>query len=139
MRGKAVVVTAVQEAVLAAPVEQVWQVVTSIEKYAWRRDIKEIRRLDGSRFVEYTKDGFSTVFTVTVQNPCCRWAFTLDNQNLHGTWEGEFQSHPGGTLVRFTERVTPKKWYLRPLVKGYLKRQQAQYVEDLRRVLEEQA
>ena len=139
MRGKAAVVTAVQEAVLAAPVEQVWQVVTSIEKYAWRRDIKEIRRLDGARFVEYTKDGFSTVFTVTVQKPCCRWEFALDNQNLHGSWEGEFQPHPGGTLVRFTERVTPKKWYLRPLVKGYLKRQQAQYVEDLRRVLEEQA
>ena len=108
MRGKAAVVTAVQEAVLAAPVERVWQVVTSIEKYAWRRDIKEIRRLDGSRFVEYTKDGFSTVFTVTVQNPCCRWAFTLDNQNLHGTWEGEFQSHPGGPWCAL-QRGSPRK------------------------------
>ena len=33
--------------------------------------------------------------------------------------------------MRFTEEVTPRRWNLRPFVKGYLKRQQARYLADL--------
>ena len=131
-------VTSVIEAVLPAKVEQVWQVVTSLEEYTWRSDIKEVRQMDAMRFVEYTKAGFYTVFTVTAQSPGQRWAFHLDNPNLTGRWEGVFQAQGEQTLVRFTEWITPKKWYLRPFIKGFLKRQQARYMRDLRIALEQE-
>ena len=84
MRGKAAVVTAVQEAVLAAPVEQVWQVVTSLEDTAWRSDLREVNDLGEGRFVEVTKEGVSTTFATTAWEPGRRWAFTLENPSLTG-------------------------------------------------------
>ena len=75
-------------------------------------------------------------FTVTAQEPCRRWAFRLENSSLRGRWVGEFAPQGGGTRLRFTEEVQPKRWWMGPFVKGYLKGQQARYAGDLRRALE---
>lgn len=120
-----------REALLPAPAERVWQVVTSLEDTAWRSDLREVNDLGEGRFVEVTKEGVSTTFATVVWEPGRRWAFTLENPSLTGRWEGVFQPREGGTWVRFTEEVTPRRWYLRPFVKGYLKRQQARYLADL--------
>ena len=87
-------------------------------------------------FVEYTPAGVATRFTVTAQEPCRRWAFRLENSGLRGRWVGEFAPQGGGTRLRFTEEVQPKRWWMRPFMKGYLKGQQARYAGDLRRALE---
>ena len=124
-----------REALLPAPAERVWQVVTSLEDTAWRSDLREVNDLGEGRFVEVTKGGVSTTFATVVWEPGRRWAFTLENPNLTGRWEGVFQPREGGTWVRFTEEVTPRRWYLRLFVKGYLKRQQARYLADLEMAL----
>ena len=53
----------------------VWDVVTSLEKYQWRSDLNKIEVLNKYQFIEYTKDGFATKFTITAFEPYQRWEF----------------------------------------------------------------
>ena len=114
------------------PVERVWHTVTDLTHTAWRRDLTRVEVLDETHFVEYTKGGYATYFTVTAHEPPCLWAFTMENENMSGTWEGVFEAEAGGTSLTCTETVAAKRWWMRPLVPGYLKRQQRRYLEDLR-------
>ncbi|MEA4894177.1 MAG: SRPBCC family protein [Oscillospiraceae bacterium] len=116
--------------------ERVWDVVTSLENYSWRSDITEIKvKVAGKEFVEYTKDGYATTFTITAFEPMKKYAFDMDNENMHGRWVGLFSNDHGETVIDFTEDVTAKKIALRPFVGIYLKKQQAAYVAELRKAL----
>lgn len=117
-------------------VEQVWELVTSCDNYAWRSDLDKIVVVSpGRQFEEYTKDGYVTKFTITVFEECSRYEFDMENSNMTGHWTGIFSGENGKTAVEFAETVTAKKWFMKPFVKGYLKRQQSMYIRDLRRVL----
>lgn len=56
--------------------------------------------------------------------------------NMKGHWAGIFTVKDGVTEIDFTEDVGAKKMIMKPFVKGYLKKQQEQYVADLRKALE---
>lgn len=117
--------------------EKVWEVVTSLEQYSWRRDLGRIEVLkEGQQFVEYTKDGYATTFTITAFELCQRYEFDMENSNMQGHWVGIFTEQDGKTSIDFTEDVTAKKWFMKPFVRGYLKKQQAAYVADLQKALE---
>ena len=103
------------------PVERVWQTVTDLMNTAWRGDLARVEILNETYFVEHTKSGYATNFTVTACEPLCRWAFTMEN---------------GGARLTCIETVNAKHWWMRPLVPGYLKRQQKRYLDDLRRELQ---
>lgn len=118
------------------PVEQVWQVVTDLSHTAWRSDLKQVEVLDETHFVEYTKSGYTTNFTVTACEPLRRWVFIMENGNMSGSWEGVFESAEDGAQLHCTETVSAKRWWMRPFVPGYLKRQQRLYLDDLRRELQ---
>ena len=118
------------------PVEQVWKTVTDLMNTAWRSDLKRVEVLDETHFVEHTKSGYATRFTVTACEPPRRWTFTMDNGNMSGAWEGIFEAAEGGTRLHCTEAVGAKHWWMRPFVPGYLKRQQKLYLDDLRRELQ---
>ena len=117
------------------PLERVWQVVTDLTRTAWRSDLKRVEVLDKTHFVEYTQSGYATDFTVTAWEPLQRWAFTMENSNMSGSWEGIFEAAEGGTRLCCTETVHATRWWMRPLVPSYLKRQQRRYLDDLRREL----
>lgn len=117
------------------PVEQVWQVVTDLTHTAWRSDLKQVEVLDEAHFVEHTRGGYATNFTVTACEPPRRWAFTMENGNMSGAWEGIFEAAEGGARLTCTETVHARRWWMRPLVPGYLKRQQRRYLDDLWREL----
>ena len=117
------------------PVEQVWQTVTDLTHTAWRSDLKRVDVLDETHFVEHTRGGYATNFTVTAWEPLRRWAFTMENGNMAGVWEGIFEAVGGGARLTCTETVNAKRWWMRPLVPGYLRRQQRRYLDDLRREL----
>lgn len=122
---------------LNCDIEKVWKIVTSLDDYSWRSDINRIEVLEnGKRFIEYTKEGYSTTFTITAFEPMKRYEFEMDNSNMHGHWIGLFSSIDKGTEINFTEDVTPKKWIMKSFVKMYLKKQQTVYVSDLKKVLE---
>ena len=117
------------------PVEQVWKTVTDLMNTAWRSDLKRVEALDETHFVEHTKSGYATRFTVTACEPPRRWTFTMDNGNMSGAWEGIFEAAEGGARLHCTETVRAKHWWMRPFVPGYLKRQQKRYLDDLRKEL----
>ena len=120
----------------SCPVERVWQVVTDLSNTAWRSDLKRVEVLDEARFVEHTKSGYVTNFTVTACEPLRRWAFTMENGNMSGSWEGIFEIAEDGIRLHCTETVNAKRWWMRPFVPGYLMRQQRLYLDDLRRELQ---
>lgn len=117
------------------PVEQVWQVVTDLSHTTWRSDLVRVEVLDAAHFVEHTKSGYATNFTVTACEPLRYWAFTMENDNMSGSWEGIFEAVEDGTQLICTEIVNAKRWWMRPFVPGYLKRQQKLYLDDLREEL----
>ena len=121
------------------PVEQVWQTVTDLTHTAWRSDLKGVEVLDETHFVEHTKSGYAANFTVMACEPPHFWAFTMENSNMSGSWEGIFEAEEGGTRLTCTEAVNAKHWWMRPFVPGYLKRQQKLYLDDLQRKLTRRA
>ncbi|MCM1101057.1 MAG: SRPBCC family protein [Acetatifactor muris] len=123
------------KALFSANVQEVWNIVTSLENYQWRSDISRIEILSDKQFVEYTKDGFSTTFTVTVCEPYKRWEFDMENSNMRGHWTGVFVERDSQTEIIFTEDVTARKLIMKPFVKLFLRKQQEQYISDLQKAI----
>lgn len=117
-------------------VKDVWDVVTSLNNYQWRSDLSRIEVISDRQFIEYTKDGYATTFTITVTEPFERWEFDMENSNMKGHWTGVFSFQNGQTEIEFTENVTAKKLIMKPFVKSFLKKQQKLYVSDLRKALQ---
>ena len=112
------------KALFQSEIEEVWNVVTSLDNYEWRSDLSKIEVINDKQFAEYTKDGYATTFTITVMKPFERWEFDMENSNMRGHWTGVFSIRNGQTEIEFTEDVTAKKLIMKPFVKAYLKRQQ---------------
>ena len=116
--------------------QQVWELVLDIENYAtWRSDLSKTEVNSDTQFIEYTKNGYPTTFTITVIEPYKRWEFDMENNNMKGHWIGVFNDNGNETEIDFTEQVKAKKWLLKPFVKSYLRKQQAQFVADIRKAL----
>ena len=118
------------------PVEQVWQTVTDLAHTAWRSDLARVEIVNETHFIEHTKSGYATNFMVTACEPPHLWAFTMENGNMSGSWEGIFEETADGAQLTCTETVRAKHWWMRPFVPGYLKRQQKLYLDDLRKELD---
>ena len=118
-------------------IEDVWKTVTSLEDYGWRSDLSRIEVLSDKKFIEYTKDGYATIFETTSFIPCSRWEFNMENDNMIGHWTGVFSKEPGITIIEFTEDVTAKKLLMKPFVRGFLRKQQKTYISDLKKALTE--
>lgn len=124
------------KAVFQNSVQEVWGIITSLEKYQWRSDLSKIEIINEKQFIEYTKDGYATIFTVTAFEPFVRWEFDMENSNMKGHWTGVFTEKDGRTEIDFAEEVTTKKLIMKPFVKAFLKKQQRAYVSDLEKALQ---
>ena len=120
------------KALIPSELHQVWAFVLDIANYgAWRSDLSKAEVISDKQFIEYTKGGFPTTFTVTVVEPYKRWEFDMENNNMKGHWTGIFTDKGNETEIDFTECVEAKKLFLKPFVKSYLRKQQAQFVKDM--------
>ena len=120
------------KAVIPCEINKVWELVLGVENYgAWRSDLSKTEVINNRQFIEYTKDGYSTKFTVTLVEPYARWEFEMENSNMTGHWTGVFTAKGSETEIDFTEQVKAKKWLLKPFVKSYLRKQQTQFVADI--------
>lgn len=54
-------------AVIPKDIHEVWKIVTSVEDAGWRSDLSRTEILNERQFVEYTKKGYPTIFTVTIE------------------------------------------------------------------------
>lgn len=117
---------------IPSELRQVWNLVLDIENYAaWRSDLSKAEVISDEQFIEYTKDGYPTTFTVTLVEPYRRWEFDMENSNMTGHWTGIFTAKGDETEIDFTEQVEAKKLLMKPFVKSYLKKQQIQFVADI--------
>ena len=120
------------KALIPGELRQVWDFVLDIENYAaWRSDLSKTEVISDKQFIEYTKDGYPTTFTVTLVEPYRRWEFDMENSNMKGHWIGIFTAKADETEIDFTECVEAKKLLMKPFVKSYLKKQQIQFVADI--------
>lgn len=120
------------KALIPGELQKVWDLVLDIENYgAWRSDLSKTEVISDKKFIEYTKDGYSTTFTVTLVEPYRRWEFDMENGNMTGHWTGIFTAKGDETEIDFTEQVEAKKLLMKPFVKSYLKKQQIQFVADI--------
>ena len=123
--------------IISNDIQKVWNIVLAVDKYnSWRSDLSKTEIINDKQFIEYTKNGYATTFTVTVAEPYKRWEFDMENSNMKGHWIGVFIDKGNETQIDFTENVIPKKWFMKPFVKTYLKKQQKQFVLDLKKALE---
>ena len=123
------------KATFQCDIQNIWNIVTSLDNYSWRSDLDRIEVIDENRFVEYSKEGYATTFTITNTEPCRRWEFDMNNDNMSGHWIGIFSYENGITTIDFTENVTAKKLMMKPFVKSYLKKQQSAYAADLEKAV----
>ena len=102
-------ITSGKKAMLPSERSKVWKVVTSVEHYTWRSDLRGTEILCENQFLEYPKRGPVTAFTITTVEPCNRWEFDMENTNMRGHWTGLFTQTEEGTEMEFTETVEVKK------------------------------
>ena len=121
--------------IIDADLQKVWNVVTSLDDFRWRSDLSDLKIISEKEFVEYTKDGYATTFTITKTEPYKCWEFDMENENMTGHLKGIFTGIDEKTEISFTEDVTAKKLIMRPFVRFYLKKQQTRYVTDLKEIL----
>ena len=120
------------KALIPSELRKVWEFILDIENYdAWRSDLSKTEVVSDKQFIEYTKDGYPTTFTVTLVEPYRRWEFDMQNSNISGHWIGVFTDKGNETEIDFTECVEAKKMLMKTFVKSYLKKQQAQFVADI--------
>ena len=125
------------KALIPGELHKVWDLVLNIEDYgSWRSDLRKAERISDKQFIEYTNNGYPTTFTVSLVETHRRWEFDMQNSNMAGHWVGVFTCKGNKTEVNFTECVEPKKLFIRPFIKLYLKKQQSQFIADLKKTLE---
>ena len=123
------------KATLSCDIHKVWEIITAVKNYTWRSNLSKTEVISSRQFIEYTKEGYPTTFTITVTEPYKRWEFDMENSNMKGHWIGIFTPKGNQTKIEFIEDVQAKKWFMKPFVKSYLKKQQTQFVEDLKKSL----
>ncbi|MBU3877250.1 SRPBCC family protein [Faecalicatena sp. AGMB00832] len=121
--------------IIQSDIQSVWDVVLAVEDYSWRSDLSRTEIVNEKQFIEYTKEGYPTTITTTVVEPYKRWEFDMENSNMKGHWVGIFTSIGNETEIDFTENVTVKKIVMKPFLKAFLKKQQTQFVSDLKKAM----
>ena len=105
------------KAVFENDVQTVWNVITDVKNYIWRTDLSKTEIISDKQFIEYTKNGYATTFTITLFEPYKRWEFDMENSNIKGHWIGIFTQKGEKTEIDFTEDVTAKKVLMKPFVR----------------------
>ena len=103
-------VTATIKKILNSDIQSVWETVLCVKQYSrWRSDLSKTQVIHDGRFIEYTKDGFATHFTVTKTEPYRRWEFDLENSRIRGHWTGLFTAQ--GTRNRIHRMCDRQKLF----------------------------
>ena len=114
-------------------IDELWNIVTDNSNYKWRSDLSKIEIIDDNHFIEVSKNGYPTNFTITSKIKCKEYKFDLENSNMKGKWIGLFKELEDGTTeLDFTEEIKVKKFIMKLLAKPYLKKAQKKYMNDLK-------
>ncbi len=113
--------------------KKVFDMITDNKNYNWRKDISKIEIIDDVHFIEYTKDGYKTDFYITSIVPNQRYEFDLKNNNMTGHFIAELkQINTVDIELKLIEQIEVKNIIMKLFAKSYLKKQQANYVSNLK-------
>ncbi len=55
------------KAVIQSDIHAVWKIISEIDHYStWRSDLSKTEVVNEKQFIQYTKEGYPTTFTITV-------------------------------------------------------------------------
>lgn len=67
------------KAIFENDIHKVWDIVFAVDKYSsWRSDLSKTEIINEKQFIEYTKDGYATTFSITAVEPYRRWEFDME-------------------------------------------------------------
>ena len=131
------------ETIIHSNIKNIWKIITDNEHYLWRSDILEIKIIEPHhKFIEVSKNGIQTVFTITAIKPYSLYEFDMENKYFRGHWIGHFHElSEKETKILFTEILNIKN----PIYGNIfiyicmdLKSMQKKYISDLIKELEKQ-
>lgn len=118
---------------LSCDINKLWMIMTDNTKYSWRSDLSRIKIIDDTRFIEYTKKGYPTAFTIVSKIECKEYRFKMKNTNLEGEWVGSLQSLSNGNVkLELTEKIEVNHFLMKLFAKPYLRHQQKTYIRNLK-------
>lgn len=128
------------ETTIHSNIKNICEIVTDNERFYWRSDISEIRIIELKHtFIEISKSGIQTVFSITVMQPYHLYEFDMENKYLRGHWIGRFyEISEQETKIAFMEILKFKNPII--MIFSYmfmnLKAMQEKYISDLINALE---
>ena len=73
------------ETIIHSNIKNIWKIITDNEHYLWRSDISEIKIIEPHhKFIEVSKNGIQTVFTITAIKPYSLYEFDMENKYFRG-------------------------------------------------------
>ena len=132
------------KSMIQCDIQKVWETILAIEHYpAWRSDVSETEWIDEKQFIEHSPNGYSTTSKITLVKPNKYLELDVENSHTKGHWIIALMPQGSETEIDFTAGVTAKKLSMRPVGKSvfeqtYLKKEQAQFVTDLKKYLDGQ-
>ena len=93
------------ETIIHSNIKNIWKIITDNEHYSWRSDISEIKIIEPHhKFIEVSKNGIQTVFTITAIKPYSLYEFDMENKYFREYWIGHFHElSEKETKILFTE------------------------------------
>lgn len=117
--------------------DNVWDYMTNLNNQLWRTNIKDVQIIDDFHFIEFDNDGYETHFTITNKVKNDIYEFDIQNQNIKGHWIGRLRQIDNHYVhIEFTEIIHVHNKIMNLFAKNYLKKQQQQYIADLKNVLQ---
>lgn len=129
-----------KEEVLNHHIQAIWDVITDNEDFKWRTDLKEVKKLTETEFIEVTQDGYETHFEIIGKTMPTEYRFKITGTIFVGDWSGILQElAPGKTKITFREEIEFKNSFFKLMSYFLLNLNKIQetYFNDLKRKLGE--
>ncbi len=114
---------------------KVWNKITYLENYSWRSDLSNIEILSNDTFIINPKSRNSTLCKITFTKLYRQWELKLENRHYFGIIKGFFTGDETHCIIEFDGSLSPKKILLLPFLKDILKKQQSNFIKDLKKAL----
>ncbi len=124
------------KATFSCEAEKVWEVVSNISDFSWRRDVREIEMTSERCFTEINKEGYRTSYKITELEELKSITLEFQNENIHGFTTMILTEEDGVTTADYSLEGMVSKAFMKPFVKAAMRIRHAEYLEDLQKALE---
>lgn len=123
--------------VIDSEIDLVYGIVCDFTQYSnWRKDLSSVEVISDDCFIECDKSGFKTEFRITNKIENLKLEFEIRNENLSGHWIGKFEKIDAGVRITFTELIEVRNLIMKLFAKGYLRKQQKNFMFYLKQRIE---